>query len=85
MIVIEQLQVDEQDVTLQANLCEDLGADSLDFVELVMQLEEEFDLKIPDKDAESMHTVGSFVTYLEEHVSRKRKATLCLPPTRKSK
>ncbi len=68
-IVVEQLGVAEAEVTPEASFVEDLGADSLDVVELVMALEEEFDVEIPDEDAEKIVTVGEAVKYLETHVS----------------
>ncbi|MGI6035592.1 MAG: acyl carrier protein [Limnochordia bacterium] len=67
-IIVEQLGVDEEQVTLDASFVDNLGADSLDIVELVMTLEEEFDLEIPDEDAENITTVGSAVEYLKERV-----------------
>jgi acyl carrier protein len=67
-IVVEQLGVDEEEVTEQASFIDDLGADSLDIVELVMALEEEFDLEIPDEDAEKLGTVGDAVSYIKENV-----------------
>jgi acyl carrier protein len=67
-IVVEQLGVDAAQVTPQSKFVEDLGADSLDVVELVMALEEEFDLEIPDEDAEKIATVGEAVKYIEGHV-----------------
>ncbi|HEV2283327.1 MAG TPA: acyl carrier protein [bacterium] len=67
-IVVEQLGVDAAQVTPQSKFVEDLGADSLDVVELVMALEEEFDLEIPDEDAEKIATVGEAVKYIESHV-----------------
>ena len=67
-IVVEQLGVDAAQVTPQSKFVEDLGADSLDVVELVMALEEEFDIEIPDEDAEKIATVGEAVTYIESHV-----------------
>jgi acyl carrier protein len=66
-IVVEQLGVDEEEVTEQASFVDDLGADSLDIVELVMALEEEFDLEIPDNDAEKIVTVGDAVNYIKEN------------------
>ncbi|MGE5528707.1 MAG: acyl carrier protein [Patescibacteria group bacterium] len=66
-ILVEQLGCDEEAVTLQANIVEDLGADSLDVVELVMALEEEFELEIPDEDAEKIKTVGDVVNYIKEN------------------
>ncbi|HXX38305.1 MAG TPA: acyl carrier protein [bacterium] len=66
-IVVEQLGVEASEVTPQSKFVEDLGADSLDVVELVMALEEEFDLEIPDEDAEKIATVGEAVKYIESH------------------
>jgi acyl carrier protein len=67
-IVVEQLGVDAAQVTPQSKFVEDLGADSLDVVELVMALEEAFDIEIPDEDAEKIATVGEAVKYIESHV-----------------
>lgn len=64
-IVVEQLGVDEDQVTLEANFIEDLGADSLDTVELIMAFEEEFDIEIPDTEAEKIKTVQDVVDYIE--------------------
>ena len=66
-IIIEQLGVSEDKVTLDAKFDDDLGADSLDRVELVMSLEEEFGLEIPDEEAEKISTVGQAIKYIEEH------------------
>lgn len=66
-IIVEQLGVDEKDVVMEASFIDDLGADSLDIVELIMALEEAFDLEIPDKDAEKITTVGSAVDYIKAH------------------
>lgn len=63
-VVIEQLEVPEQDVKLEATFADDLGADSLDTVELVMALEEEFDIEIPDEVAEEIDTVGKAVAHI---------------------
>ncbi len=65
-IITEQLGVDEEDVTPEANFVEDLGADSLDTVELVMAFEEEFGIEIPDEDAEKIVTVQQAVDYINE-------------------
>ncbi len=62
-IVVEQLGVDESEVTMEASFIDDLGADSLDLVELIMALEEEFDIEIPDEEAEKLKTVGDAVNY----------------------
>ncbi|MDE0018234.1 acyl carrier protein [Candidatus Poribacteria bacterium] len=67
-IIANQLGVDEDNVTPDASFMEDLGADSLDTVELVMALEEEFDIEIPDSDAEKIQTVQDALSYLDEHV-----------------
>ncbi|TMI89480.1 MAG: acyl carrier protein [Bacillati bacterium ANGP1] len=67
-IVVEQLGVEAGEVTPQSKFVEDLGADSLDVVELVMALEDEFDLEIPDEEAEKIATVGEAAKYIESHV-----------------
>jgi acyl carrier protein len=67
-IIVEQLGVEAAEVTPQSKFVEDLGADSLDVVELVMALEEEFDLEIPDEDAEKIVTVDEAVKYITGHV-----------------
>jgi acyl carrier protein len=66
-IIVEQLGVEEEEVKLEASFIDDLGADSLDIVELVMALEEEFELEIPDEDAEKIRTVGDAVNYIKEN------------------
>lgn len=63
-LICDQLAVESEKVTATASFIEDLGADSLDIVELVMQMEEEFDLDIPDEDAEKMKTVGDVIKYI---------------------
>nr|ARW69901.1 acyl carrier protein [Polysiphonia teges] len=68
-IVAQQLGVDKQLVTLEANFANDLGADSLDTVELVMAIEEEFDIEIPDEDAEKIATLNQAVKFIEQAVS----------------
>lgn len=65
-IIVDKLGVDESEVVTEANFTNDLGADSLDTVELIMEFEKEFDLSIPDEDAENIATVGDAVTYLQE-------------------
>ena len=65
-IIVEQLGVSAEEAVPQASFIEDLGADSLDIVELVMAMEEEFDVEIPDEDAEKLSTVGAAVEYLRE-------------------
>lgn len=64
-MLCEQLDVEEDKVTPEASIIEDLGADSLDVVDMVMSLEEEFDVEIPDEDVEGMKTVGDIVKYIE--------------------
>jgi acyl carrier protein len=66
-IIIDQLGVDEAEVTPEAKFIDDLGADSLDTVELVMALEEEFGIEIPDEDAEKIATVRDAINYIQEH------------------
>ena len=66
-IIAEQLSVDEAEVTPEAHFIDDLGADSLDTVELVMALEEEFGVEISDEDAEKIQTVGDVIKYIEQH------------------
>ncbi len=66
-VVIEQLGVESEKVTLESSFINDLGADSLDTVELVMALEEEFNIEIPDEDAEKIKRVSDVVNYIEEH------------------
>ena len=66
-IIVEQLGVEESEVTSNASFVDDLGADSLDTVELVMAFEEEFDLEIPDEDAEKITTVGDAISYIKEN------------------
>ena len=68
-IVVDQLGVDEADVKPEASFVDDLNADSLDLVELIMSLEEEFGMEISDEDAEKIKTVGDAQEYIEEHVS----------------
>ena len=67
-IVVEELALDPDEVTADASFIEDLGADSLDVVELVMAFEEEFDLEIPDEDAEEIATVQDAIDYIEENL-----------------
>ncbi len=66
-IIVEQLGVDEAEVTSNASFVDDLGADSLDTVELVMAFEEAFDIEIPDEDAEKIRTVQDAVDYIQKH------------------
>jgi acyl carrier protein len=69
-IIVEQLGVNPEQVTPQASFIEDLGADSLDIVELVMAFEEEFGVEVPDEDAEKLQTVGDVIKYIEEKSSK---------------
>ncbi|ADG82918.1 acyl carrier protein [Thermincola ferriacetica] len=66
-IIVEQLGVEEDEVKPESTFIDDLGADSLDIVELVMALEEEFDMEIPDEDAEKIRTVADAVKYIEDN------------------
>jgi acyl carrier protein len=68
-LIVDQLGVDADNVTPDAHFIDDLGADSLDTVELVMAFEEEFDLEIPDEDAEKLETVGNAIEYLNKRLS----------------
>jgi len=68
-IIINELGVDADKVTPEASFVEDLGADSLDTVELVMAFEEEFGMEIPDEDAEKLQTVGDAISYIQNHQS----------------
>ncbi|HAE57107.1 MAG TPA: acyl carrier protein [Ruminococcus sp.] len=67
-IIVEQLDVEEDAVTMEASITEDLGADSLDVVDLVMSIEESFDVEIPDEEVETIKTVGDIVKYIENKV-----------------
>lgn len=67
-IVAEQMGVDKAQVTRETSFVNDLGADSLDTVELVMEFEDEFDIQIPDEDAEKIQTVGQAIDYVEAHL-----------------
>jgi acyl carrier protein len=66
-IIVEQLGVEEEEVTLESSFIDDLGADSLDIVELIMALEEEFDIEIPDSEAEKISTVADAVEYIKNN------------------
>lgn len=66
-IIVDKLTVDENEVTPAAEFSKDLGADSLDTVELIMEFEKEFDITIPDAEAEKISTVGDAISYIEEH------------------
>ena len=67
-IIVEQLDVEEDAVTMEASITEDLGADSLDVVDLVMSIAESFDVEIPDEEVENIKTVGDIVKYIENKV-----------------
>jgi len=71
-IIVEQLGVDEAEVTATASFVDDLGADSLDIVELVMAFEEAFDMEIPDEDAEKIRTVQDAMDYISKHAQVKK-------------
>ena len=66
-IIVEQLGVEEEEIAMESSFIDDLGADSLDIVELIMALEEEFDLEIPDSEAEKISTVGDIVDYIKNN------------------
>ncbi len=66
-LVVDVLSADPEDVTLTTDIAQDLGADSLDVVDLIQAIEEEFGIDIPDEDAQNIKTVGDIVTYVEEH------------------
>ena len=68
-ILVDQLDVEEEKVTMDASITDDLGADSLDVVDLVMSLEEEFDVESPDTQVENIKTVGDIVRYIEDNVA----------------
>ena len=67
-IIVDKLGVDEAEVTTEASFTNDLGADSLDTVELIMEFEKEFDISIPDEQAENIQTVGQAISYLESQI-----------------
>jgi acyl carrier protein len=67
-LIVEQLGVSKEEAVVGASFLDDLGADSLDIVELVMSLEEEFDIEIPDDDAEKIQTIGDAISYLKERL-----------------
>ncbi len=68
-ILSEQLEVNPEIITMDTNIADDLGADSLDVVELLMSIEDEFDVEIPDEKIESLRTVGSVVDYIQENMN----------------
>ena len=67
LILSNQFDVEEDAITMETNIMEDLGADSLDVVDMLMSLEDEFDVEIPDEEIEKMRTVSEVVAYIEEH------------------
>ncbi|MEO1256464.1 MAG: acyl carrier protein [Bacteroidota bacterium] len=69
-IIVDKLGVDDDEVTMEASFTNDLGADSLDTVELIMEFEKEFDISIPDEQAEKIQTVGQAIEYLESEVKQ---------------
>ena len=69
-IIVEQLGVSAEEVVTEASFIDDLGADSLDIVELVMAIEEEFGLEIPDDDAEKLQSIGDAISYVEERTTK---------------
>jgi acyl carrier protein len=69
-IIVEQLGAEEADIKMEASFIDDLGADSLDIVELIMALEEEFEIEIPDSDAEKITTVGDAVNYIKNNAAQ---------------
>ncbi|MDZ4709849.1 MAG: acyl carrier protein [Saprospiraceae bacterium] len=69
-IIVDKLGVDEAEVTTEASFTNDLGADSLDTVELIMEFEKEFDISIPDEQAEKIQTVGQAITYLDSQINK---------------
>ncbi len=70
-MIVDQLGVNESEVVPEAKFIDDLGADSLDIVELIMALEDEYGIEIPDEDAEKIETVGDAIRYIEEHMTDK--------------
>ncbi|MDR2017715.1 MAG: acyl carrier protein [Syntrophobacterales bacterium] len=70
-MIVDQLGVNESEVIPEAKFIDDLGADSLDIVELIMALEDEYGIEIPDEDAEKIETVGDAIRYIEEHMTEK--------------
>jgi acyl carrier protein len=70
-MIVDQLGVNESEVVPEAKFIDDLGADSLDIVELIMALEDEYGIEIPDEDAEKIATVGDAIRYIEEHLTAK--------------
>jgi len=70
-MIVDQLGVSEAEVIPEAKFIDDLGADSLDIVELIMALEDEYGIEIPDEDAEKMETVGDAIKFIEEHLANK--------------
>lgn len=70
-IIIDKFAVDENEVTLEANFTQDLGADSLDTVEFIMEIEKEFNIEVPDDEAEKITTVGECIKYIESRIEKK--------------
>jgi acyl carrier protein len=68
VILSEQFDVEEDSITADTNIADDLGADSLDVVDLLMSIEDEFEIEIPDEEVENLKTVGELVKYIEDHI-----------------
>ena len=68
-VIAEELEVEDTQIKMESQIVDDLGADSLDVVELIMRLEEKFDIEIPDEDAEKIQSVGDAVKFIDEHIS----------------
>lgn len=67
-ILAEQLEIDEDSITMESNIAEELGADSIDVVDLVMSIEDEFEIEVPDDEVENVKTVGDIVKYVEDSI-----------------
>ncbi|MBR5741706.1 MAG: acyl carrier protein [Firmicutes bacterium] len=67
-LIVDQLGIDEAEITMNTNMMKDLEADSLDAVEIIMAIEDEYDIEIPDEDAEKMQTVGDLVKFVEDRI-----------------
>ena len=80
-IVSEQMGVDKSEITRETSFVNDLNADSLDTVELVMEFEDEFEITIPDEEAEKIQTVGQAIDYIKEHAASKRASCQCRLPS----
>ena len=76
-IIVDQLGINAAEVVPEANFIDDLGADSLDIVEFLMALEDQYGIEVPDEDAEGLQTVGDLVRYIEQHTPNARRAAEC--------